>query len=135
MAQLDSASDSDSDGWRFESVWVRHFKTFAFCKGLFLLTKRIQYLLLTRLTLRVTIAITFALLATSPPICTFRLWTLHKSLLRSLCSLQVRLGVPSRHTQKERIKLRRVCLFLCKTGVNYRFCGNLPFLLFLRSSP
>ena len=22
MAQLDSASDSDSDGWRFESVWV-----------------------------------------------------------------------------------------------------------------
>ncbi len=47
MAQLDSASDSDSDGWRFESVWVRHSKTFAFCKGLFLLTKRIQYLLLT----------------------------------------------------------------------------------------
>ena len=42
---------------------------------------------------------------------------------------------PSRHTQKERIKRRRVCLFLCKTGVNYRFCGNLPFLLFLRSSP
>lgn len=35
MAQLDSASDSDSDGWRFESVWVRHSKTFAFCKGLF----------------------------------------------------------------------------------------------------
>lgn len=35
MAQLDSASDSDSDGWRFESVWVRHFKTFAFYKGLF----------------------------------------------------------------------------------------------------
>ena len=35
MAQLDSASDSDSDGWRFESVWVRHTKTFAFCKGLF----------------------------------------------------------------------------------------------------
>lgn len=27
MAQLDSASDSDSDGWRFESVWVRHSKT------------------------------------------------------------------------------------------------------------
>ena len=26
MAQLDSASDSDSDGWRFESVWVRHKK-------------------------------------------------------------------------------------------------------------
>ena len=26
MAQLDSASDSDSDGWRFESVWVRHEK-------------------------------------------------------------------------------------------------------------
>lgn len=37
MAQLDSASDSDSDGWRFESVWVRHSKAFAFCKGLFLL--------------------------------------------------------------------------------------------------
>ena len=47
MAQLDSASDSDSDGWRFESVWVRHSKTFAICKGLFLLTKRILYLLLT----------------------------------------------------------------------------------------
>ena len=71
MAQLDSASDSDSDGWRFESVWVRHSKTFAFCKGLFfLLTKRIQYLLLTRLTLRVAIAITLALLATNPPGCT-----------------------------------------------------------------
>lgn len=28
----------------------------------------------------------------------------------------------SRHTQKERIKLRRVCLFLCKIG------GELPFL-------
>lgn len=27
MAQLDSASDSDSDGWRFESVWVRHFRS------------------------------------------------------------------------------------------------------------
>lgn len=26
MAQLDSASDSDSDGWRFESVWVRHLR-------------------------------------------------------------------------------------------------------------
>lgn len=38
MAQLDSASDSDSDGWRFESVWVRHSKTFAFCKGLFSVT-------------------------------------------------------------------------------------------------
>lgn len=38
MAQLDSASDSDSDGWRFESVWVRHTKTFAFCKGLFSVT-------------------------------------------------------------------------------------------------
>lgn len=67
MAQLDSASDSDSDGWRFESVWVRHSKTFASAKVFFLLTKRIQYLLLTRLTLRVTIAITFALLVTSPP--------------------------------------------------------------------
>ena len=32
MAQLDSASDSDSDGWRFESVWVRHSKTFARAK-------------------------------------------------------------------------------------------------------
>ena len=42
---------------------------------------------------------------------------------------------PSRHTQKERIKLRRVCLFLCKTGVNCRFYGSLPFLSFLRSSP
>ena len=42
---------------------------------------------------------------------------------------------PSRHTQKERIKLRRVCLFLCKTGVNCRFYGSLPFLLFLRVSP
>ncbi len=27
MAQLDSASDSDSDGWRFESVWVRHLRS------------------------------------------------------------------------------------------------------------
>ena len=44
-------------------------------------------------------------------------------------------GAPSRHTQKERIKLRCVCLFLCKTVVNCRFCGNLPFLLFLRVSP
>ena len=24
MAQLDSASDSDSDGWRFKSAWVYH---------------------------------------------------------------------------------------------------------------
>ena len=60
MAQLDSASDSDSDGWRFESVWVRHLRPLRFAKVFFLLTKRIQYLLLTRLTLRVTIAITFA---------------------------------------------------------------------------
>ena len=66
MAQLDSASDSDSDGWRFESVWVRHFKTFVSAKVFFMLAKRIQYLLLTRLTLRVTIAITLALLPTSP---------------------------------------------------------------------
>ncbi len=66
MAQLDSASDSDSDGWRFESVWVRHFKTFVSAKVFFMLAKRIQYLLLTRLTLRVTIAITLALLATNP---------------------------------------------------------------------
>ncbi len=35
MAQLDSASDSDSDGWRFESVWVRHFKTFVSAKVFF----------------------------------------------------------------------------------------------------
>lgn len=27
MAQLDSASDSDSDGWRFKSAWVYHSKT------------------------------------------------------------------------------------------------------------
>ena len=66
MAQLDSASDSDSDGWRFESVWVRHTKTFVCAKVFFMLAKRIQYLLLTRLTLRVTIAITLALLATNP---------------------------------------------------------------------
>ena len=66
MAQLDSASDSDSDGWRFESVWVRHTKTFVSAKVFFMLAKRIQYLLLTRLTLRVAIAITLALLATSP---------------------------------------------------------------------
>lgn len=26
MAQLDSASDSDSDGWRFKSAWVRHLR-------------------------------------------------------------------------------------------------------------
>ena len=51
------------------------------------------------------------------------------------CSLQVRPVAPFWHTQKERIKLRRVCLFLCKTGVNCRFYGSLPFLLFLRSSP
>ena len=35
MAQLDSASDSDSDGWRFESVWVRHIKTFVSAKVFF----------------------------------------------------------------------------------------------------
>ena len=44
-------------------------------------------------------------------------------------------AAPSRHTQKERTKLRCVCLFLCKTGVNCRFRGSLPFLLFLRVSP
>ena len=51
--------------------------------------------------------------------------------------VQVRplLPAPSRHTQKERTKLRCVCLFLCKTGVNCRFRGSLPFLLFLRVSP
>ncbi len=38
MAQLDSASDSDSDGWRFESVWVRHFKTFVNAKVFFSVT-------------------------------------------------------------------------------------------------
>lgn len=27
MAQLDSASDSDSDGWRFKSAWVYHKDT------------------------------------------------------------------------------------------------------------
>ena len=48
---------------------------------------------------------------------------------------QVLSPAPFWHTQKERIKLRCVCLFLCKTGVNCRFRGNLPFLLFLRSSP
>ena len=40
MAQLDSASDSDSDGWRFESVWVRHFKTFVCAKVFFMLAKK-----------------------------------------------------------------------------------------------
>ena len=53
----------------------------------------------------------------------------------SLRSLQIRPAAPSRHTQKERIKLRRVCLFLCETRVNRRFYGSLPFLLFLRVSP
>ena len=38
MAQLDSASDSDSDGWRFESVWVRHTKTFVCAKVFFSVT-------------------------------------------------------------------------------------------------
>ena len=41
MAQLDSASDSDSDGWRFESVWVRHFKTFVSAKVFFMLAKKV----------------------------------------------------------------------------------------------
>lgn len=41
MAQLDSASDSDSDGWRFESVWVRHFKTFVCAKVFFMLAKKV----------------------------------------------------------------------------------------------
>lgn len=35
MAQLDSASDSDSDGWRFKSAWVRHSKTFVSAKVFF----------------------------------------------------------------------------------------------------
>ena len=35
MAQLDSASDSDSDGWRFESVWVRHLRPLRFAKVFF----------------------------------------------------------------------------------------------------
>ncbi len=38
---------------------------------------------------------------------------------------------PSGHTQKERIKLRRVCLFLCKTGANCRFYGSLAYLIML----
>ena len=57
------------------------------------------------------------------------------SNFRKEVEVQILLPAPQRHTQKERIKLRRVCLFLCKTGVNCRFRGSLPFLLFLRSSP
>ena len=51
--------------------------------------------------------------------------------------VQVRplLSAPQGHTQKERTKLHRMCLFLCKTGANCRFYGSLPFLLFLRISP
>lgn len=70
MAQLDSASDSDSDGWRFESVWVRHSKSLVI-KGFFhKAPKRILYPLLTRLAQCATIAITLTSLATNPPGCT-----------------------------------------------------------------
>lgn len=40
MAQLDSASDSDSDGWRFKSAWVYHSKTAIFYSGFIVFTKR-----------------------------------------------------------------------------------------------
>ena len=33
MAQLDSAPDSDSGGWRFESAWMHHSKPLALRKG------------------------------------------------------------------------------------------------------
>lgn len=33
MAQLDSASDSDSDGWRFKSAWVYHSNPATLCCG------------------------------------------------------------------------------------------------------
>ena len=39
MAQPDSASDSDSDGWRFESVWVRHSKCRGFTSAFFIITR------------------------------------------------------------------------------------------------
>ena len=35
MAQLDSASDSDSDGWRFKSAWVYHSNPTTLCCGVF----------------------------------------------------------------------------------------------------
>lgn len=65
MAQLDSASDSDSDGWRFESVWVHHSKCREASRHFSLAPQRILYLLLTRLAQSATIAITLALLATN----------------------------------------------------------------------
>ncbi len=40
MAQPDSASDSDSDGWRFKSAWVYHSKTAIKYSGFIVFTGR-----------------------------------------------------------------------------------------------
>ena len=130
MAQLDSASDSDSDGWRFESVWVRHTKTFAFCKGLFLLTKRIQYLLLTRLTLRVTIAITLTLLATSPPYAPFDFGLCINRYYARFAHYE---SVWVRHSKthaKGAYKTPMRVSFSMQNRGKLPFCGNLPFCRF-----
>ena len=70
MAQLDSASDSDSDGWRFESVWVRHLRSLPSRQRPFFYFQTDSYLSLTRLMPCIAIAITFTSFSTSPPGCT-----------------------------------------------------------------
>lgn len=45
--------------------------------------------------------------------------------------VRILFSAPSRHTQKERIKLHCVCLFLCKTTLYGAFLCYLPFLSFL----
>lgn len=70
MAQLDSASDSDSDGWRFESVWVRHLRSLPSRQRPFFYFQTDSYLSLTRLMPCIAIAITLTSFPTSPPGCT-----------------------------------------------------------------
>ena len=103
MAQLDSASDSDSDGWRFESVWVRHTKTFAFCKGLFFAYQTDSVPVANAIDTSRNNCYYAHFARYKSAICTFRLWTLHKSLLRSLCSLRIRLGAPFQDTRKRSV--------------------------------
>lgn len=71
MAQLDSASDSDSDGWRFESVWVRHLRPLRFAKVFF-----------------------FAYQTDSVPIADAIDTSCNNRYYVRLCSPQIRLGVP-----------------------------------------
>lgn len=70
MAQLDSASDSDSDGWRFKSVWVRHLRSLPSRQRPFFYFQTDSYLSLTRLMPCIAIAITLTSFPTSPPGCT-----------------------------------------------------------------